>query len=44
MEWLAGVLISIQGLFILACIIILIYLIYKRIEEKKSEDFEDRDN
>ncbi len=44
MDWLAGVLLSLQGLFILVCIIILVYLIFKRLEEKKSENFEDRDN
>jgi len=35
---------GIQGLFWLALIIIFIYLIYRRIQIKKHEDFDDRDN
>lgn len=33
----------IQGLIFLAVIIVIIYLIFKRIEEKKKENFEDRE-
>ena len=33
-----------NGLFWIAGFFILIYLIFKRIEDKKKEDFDDRDN
>lgn len=35
---------SIEALFIGGCLIALVYLIAKRIEDKKNEDFGDRDN
>lgn len=33
-----------KGAFYLICFLILIYLIYRRIQIKKREDFDDRDN
>jgi hypothetical protein len=33
-----------EGLFFMACLVILIYLIFRRVRIKKEEDFEDRDN
>jgi len=35
---------SFEGLFFGACFVILIYLFLRRINIKKSENFEDRDN
>jgi len=35
---------GVQGLLWFAVIIILVFLIYRRIQIKKHEDFEDRDN
>jgi len=35
---------SVEGLFFGSCFLILIYLVLRRIEMKKKEDFEDRDN
>jgi len=35
---------SLYGLFWGGILIILIYLIFRRIDRKKKEDFEDRDN
>ncbi len=39
--WLISVL---QVIFWVAIILIIIYLVFKRIEDKKKETFEDRDN
>ena len=36
--------ISIEGLFFGSCFLILIYLVFRRIDMKKKEDFEERDN
>ncbi|EPR71569.1 hypothetical protein ADICYQ_0237 [Cyclobacterium qasimii M12-11B] len=44
METVLKVMFSIQGLFWGTCLIILIYLIFRRISIKKTEDFEDRNN
>lgn len=35
---------GLEALIVLACAIILIVLIFRRIKIKKEEDFEDRDN
>jgi hypothetical protein len=32
------------GLFFITCFVIVIALVFKRIKEKKTEDFEQRDN
>ena len=34
---------ALSNLFIIVCFFLLIYFIFKRIEDKKREDFEDRD-
>ncbi|MDP4665979.1 MAG: hypothetical protein NWS37_07050 [Flavobacteriaceae bacterium] len=44
MEPIVFFLLSIEGLFLVACVVILIYLIFRRIDVKKTEDFEDRNN
>lgn len=43
-EGIAKFIIGLEGLFALVCIIIIIFLIFRRIEIKKKENFEDRDN
>lgn len=40
----ANVILWLYGAAIVAVIVLLIYLIYKRIQDKKTENFEDRDN
>jgi hypothetical protein len=44
MPGIAKFIVGLEGLFFLACLGILIYLIFRRIEIKKKETFEDRDN
>jgi uncharacterized membrane protein len=44
MEAAAIVMIGLYAIGAIASIVIIIYLIVKRLEEKKKEDFEDRDN
>ncbi len=44
MDTVALVIVWLYGTAIAAAIVLLIYLIFKRIKEKKSENFEDRDN
>lgn len=41
---LAHIFIAIQGIIYIGVIIIIIFLIFRRIELKKKEDFEKRDN
>jgi len=36
--------VALYGLGIIASVVIIVYLIVKRIEDKKKETFEDRDN
>jgi len=43
-EAIAKFIMGLQGLFVLVCLIIIIFLIFRRIEIKKREKFEDRDN
>ena len=33
-----------EKLILITCACLLLYLLFKRIEDKKNEDFEDRDN
>jgi len=40
----AFLIVSLNGLFWIGCMIILVYLVHRRIQIKKTEDFEDRDN
>lgn len=40
----ATVILLLQGVFWTTCVILIIYLIFRRIRIKKSENFEDRDN
>ncbi len=44
MEWIAGAVFGVYGLIILGSILLLIFLIVRRINIKKTERFEDRDN
>jgi uncharacterized membrane protein len=44
MEEISITILFIYGLVLLAVIIILIYLLLKRLDDKKHEDFEKRDN
>ena len=44
MEFLGKALMSVYGIFLGVCVIILIFLIFRRIKTKKLEDFEKRDN
>ncbi|MDA0356012.1 MAG: hypothetical protein O2796_02135 [Bacteroidetes bacterium] len=44
MEPIVFFLLSMEGLFLVTCAVILIYLIFRRIDIKKTENFEDRDN
>jgi preprotein translocase subunit YajC len=44
MDKLALSFVFLEGVFILICIILLVYLIYRRIQNKKAENFEDREN
>ncbi len=36
--------IFLYGLSIVACVFLLIYFVFKRIDDKKKEDFEEREN
>ncbi len=38
------IVLSLYGLFLLAGLILLVYLIFRRLRIKKTEKFEDRDN
>ena len=44
MDGFAALFFGVYGLFIGSCIIILIYLVFRRIRIKKTENFENRDN
>jgi len=44
METFTEILLSIYGVIGLAVLVIIVYLIFRRIEIKKKEDFEKRDN
>lgn len=44
MDWFAALFFGAYGLFIGSCLIILVYLVFRRIQTKKTEDFGDRDN
>lgn len=44
MDLIVGFMFSLYGLFALFCLIALIYFIVKRLDDKKREDFEKRDN
>jgi hypothetical protein len=44
MDTMAKVIIGIEALLFIASIVIIIFLIIKRIKDKKSENFEDRSN
>jgi uncharacterized membrane protein YuzA (DUF378 family) len=44
MDEVAQVIVGVYILIGIASLVIIIYLISKRIEDKKREDFEDRDN
>ena len=44
MELITKLVFSLHGLFWGSCLIILVYLIFRRIRIKKTEDFEKRDN
>lgn len=40
----APIIALLEGVFILVCVVLLIYLVFKRIKEKGNEGFEERDN
>ena len=44
MEFITGVIFTLHGLFWGGCLVVLIYLIAKRIQAKKDENFENRSN
>lgn len=44
MNLFTSAMIFLQGAFFLGCLIALIYLIAKRVDDKQNEDFEKRDN
>jgi len=44
MDFITGVLLSIEGLFFLFMMLTLIYLIFRRIKIKENENFDERDN
>lgn len=44
MKFLPKLIIGAEALFFLACGVILVFLIFRRIRVKKDEDFQDRDN
>jgi len=44
MEWFGLLIIGVQVLFFGACFLLLVFFAIQRIEAKKTEDFEDREN
>lgn len=44
MDWLTKLILSIHGLIWGGALVIIIFLIFRRIKLKKKEDFEKRDN
>jgi flagellar biogenesis protein FliO len=44
MDWVAFLIFGLEGFFLLATVIVLIWLIVRRIQRKKVETFEKRDN
>jgi hypothetical protein len=44
MEIVPKLMFIVQGLFWIFLLVVLIYLIFRRVDIKKREDFEDRDN
>jgi len=44
MDFLGELVMSIYGLFFGVCAVLLVFLIFRRIKNKKLEDFEKRDN
>ena len=44
MDFITSAILGVQGFFLLGAIVILIWLIFRRIRLKKEEDFEKRDN
>lgn len=44
MDWIATLVLSVHGIIWGGALIIIIFLIFRRIKLKKKEDFEQRDN
>ncbi|MEJ6799494.1 MAG: hypothetical protein QNK75_10780 [Crocinitomicaceae bacterium] len=44
MSWLAGIILSLEGLFFLVSIILIIYFGIRAFNKKQDQTFEDRDN
>lgn len=44
MDYLSQLVFSLEGLILLAFVVTIIFLIFRRIKERQNEDFEERDN
>jgi hypothetical protein len=44
MDWVVALIFAAQGLFGTLMLVAIVYLIFKRIKDKKNETFEKRDN
>ena len=44
MNTLVNIIFSVYGLFFAVALVLLVYFIVKRVKDKKTEDFEKRDN